>query len=191
MGDLWCYISFFLVHTPPTLVSHLCPYLSACPIGHSFWCSVSCCGPDCTIQGSLPHKWGHGVSCWYLIWRWQLLLELLFYHAPMADPLGSELPLGCSRGLPLVTWRFPLPWFWSAEDRVVLGNISWQFGFLLFVLGHFFLLGMGLGLDMKWAGVPRPFGPTVIYYGLDILIMAIKKSFTTFPIITRAIYVSL
>ena len=50
---------------------------------------------------------------------------------------------------------------------------------------------MGLGLDMKWAGVLRPFGPTVIYYGLDILIMAIKKSFTTFPIITRAIYVSL
>ena len=94
--------------------------------------------------------------------RWQPLIELLFYHTPMADPLGSELPLGCSRGLPLAMWRFPLLWFWSAEDRAVLGSISWQSGFPLFVLGHFFLLGMGLGLNMKWTGVPRSFGPTLL-----------------------------
>ena len=31
----------------------------------------------------------------------------------------------------------------------------------MFVLGHFFLLNMGLGLDMKWAGVPKPFGPII------------------------------
>ena len=104
---------------------------------------------------------GSGVSCRCLIWRWQLLLGLLFYHAPMAGPLGSELPLGCSRGLPLATWRFPLLWFWSIEDKVVLGSISWQSGFPLFVLGHFFLLGIGLGLDMKWARVLRSFGPTI------------------------------
>ena len=65
--------------------------------------------------------------------------------------MDSELPLGCSRGLPLATWCFPLPWFWSAKDRVVLGSISWQTGFPLFVIGHFFLLGLGLRLDMKWA----------------------------------------
>ena len=93
--------------------------------------------------------------------RWQPLLELLPHHAPKAGPLGSKLPLRCSRGLPLATWRFPFPWFWSAEDRVVLGSISWQSGFPLFVLGYFFLLGMGLGLDMRWAGVPRSFGPTI------------------------------
>ena len=45
--------------------------------------------------------------------------------------------------------------------RVVLGSISWQSGFPLFVLGHFFLLGMDLELDMKWAGVPRSFDHTV------------------------------
>ena len=122
---------------------------------------MSCCGPQCTVQGSRPHKWGQGVSCGYLIWRWQLLLGLLFYHAPMVGPLGSELPLGCSRGLPLATLHFPLPWFWSAEDRVVFDSISWQFGFPLFVLGHFFLLGMSLGLDMKWAGVAKFFGLTI------------------------------
>ena len=124
VGDLWCYISLPLVHPLPTLVSHLCPYLSARPIGYSFWRSVSCCGLDRTVQGSRPHKWGQGVSCGYLIRMWQLLLELLFYHAPMAGPLGLELPLGYSRGLPLATWRFPLSWFWSVEDRVVLGSIS-------------------------------------------------------------------
>ena len=164
LGDLWCYISFLLVHPPPTLVSHPCPYFSARPIGHFFWRFVSCCGPDNTVQRSRPHKWGQGISCGYLIWRWQLLSELLFYHAPMAGPLGSELPLGCSRGLPLAAWRFPLPWFWSAEDRVVLDSISWQSGFPSFVLRHFFLLGVDLGLDMRWTGIPRSFGPTIYIY---------------------------
>ena len=161
MGELWCYISLLLVHPLPTLVSHPCLYLSARPIGHSFWRSVSCCGPNSTVQGSRPHKWGQGVSCGYLIRRWQLLSELLFYYAPMAGPLGSELPLGCSRGLPLEAWHFPLPWFWFAEDRVVLGSISGQSGFPLFILGHFFLLDVGLGLDMKWVGFPKSFGPTI------------------------------
>ena len=163
VGDLSYYISLPLVHPLLTLVSHPCPYLSARPIDHSFWCSVSCCGPDSTVQRSRPHKWGQGISCGYLIRRWQLLLKLLFYHAPMAGPLGSKLPLGCSRGLPLVAWRFPLPWFWFVEDRVVLGSISWQSGFPLFVLKHFFLLGVGLGLDMKWAGVPKSLVPQYIY----------------------------
>ena len=62
-------------------------------------------------------------------------------------------PLGSFRGLPRATWRLPLLWSWSAEDKVVLGSIFWQSGFPSFVLGHFFLLGVGLGLDMKWAGL--------------------------------------
>ena len=164
VGDLSYYISLPLVHPLPTLVSHPCSYLSARLIDHSFWRSVSYCGPDSTVQRSRPHKWGQGVNCGYLIQRWQLLPELLFYHALMAGPLSLELPLGCSKGLPLVAWRFPLPWFWSVEDRVVLGSISWQSGFPLFLLEHFFLLGVGLGLNMKWAGVPKSFGPTIYIY---------------------------
>ena len=115
--------------------------------------------PPSPYQGLHPHQWGQGVSCGYLIWRWQLLLGLLFYHAPMAGPLGLESPLGSSRGLPWVTWRLPLLWFWSTEDRAVLGSIFWQSGFPLFVLGHFFLLGVGLGLDMEWAKVSRSLWP--------------------------------
>ena len=85
LGDLCCYIPLSFLHPPPTFVSHLCPYSSARPIGHSFWYSVSCYGPYRTVQGSHPHQWDQGVRFEYLIRRWQLLLELLFYYAPMAS----------------------------------------------------------------------------------------------------------
>ena len=55
LGDLCCYIFLSSVHPPSTLVSHPCLSSSARPIGHSFWCSVSCCGPHRPIQGSYPH----------------------------------------------------------------------------------------------------------------------------------------
>ena len=48
-----------------------------------------------------------------------------------------------------------------AENKVVLGNVSWQFGLSSFILGHFFLLGMGLGLSIRWAGVTKFFDPTI------------------------------
>ena len=67
LGDLCCYISLSSVHPPPILVSYPCPYLSARPIGHSFWYSVSCYGPHRNVQGSHPHQWGQGISCGYLI----------------------------------------------------------------------------------------------------------------------------
>ena len=46
--SLLLYIPLFR-HPPSTLVSHPCPYLSARPIGHSFWHSVSCYGPHRTV----------------------------------------------------------------------------------------------------------------------------------------------
>ena len=49
---------------------------------------------------------------------------------------------------------------WSAEDRIVLGNVSRPFGLSLYVLGYFSLLSAGLGPSTKWAGVVKLFGPT-------------------------------
>ena len=69
LGDLCCYIPLSSVHPPPTLVSHPYPYSSARPIDYSFWRSVSCCGPHCTVQRLHPHQWGQGISCEYLIRR--------------------------------------------------------------------------------------------------------------------------
>ena len=92
---------------------------------------------------------------------WQLILELLFHYTPMANSLHLCFPLGCSRRLPLVVCRFFLPWSQFTENRIVLGNISWHFGPSSFVLRHLFLLGVGLRLDMKWAGIAKFFGPTI------------------------------
>ena len=50
-----------------------------------------------------------------------------------------------------------------AEDRIFLGDISGPLGLSFFVLSHSFLLGVGLGLSMRWAGVVKFFNPTVIH----------------------------
>ena len=52
-------------------------------------------------------------------------------------------------------------WSRLAEDRIVLGDVSWQFGLSLFIFGHFFLLGVGLELCIKWAGVAEFFDPII------------------------------
>ena len=90
LGDLCCHIFLSSVHPPPTLVNHPCLSSSACPIGHSFWRSVSCCDPHRPVQGSHPHQWGQGVSCGYLIRRWLLLLGLSLHHSPKTSPYSLE-----------------------------------------------------------------------------------------------------
>ena len=64
LGDLYCYIFFSSVHPPPTLVSHPCLSSSARLIDHSFWRSVSCCGPHRHVQGSHPHQKRSGCQLW-------------------------------------------------------------------------------------------------------------------------------
>ena len=59
--------------------------------------------------------------------------------------------LKCPERLSLKACRLSFLWSRLAEDKIVLGDISWQFGLSLFILRRFFLLGMGLGLCMKWA----------------------------------------
>ena len=49
-----------------------------------------------------------------------------------------------------------------AENRIVLGDVSRPFGLSSFILDHFFLLGMGLGLSIKWAKVAKFFDPTEV-----------------------------
>ena len=68
--------------------------------------------------------------------------------------------LGRSGRLSLRVCHFSLPWSWFAEDRVILGNVSWQLGPSLFILRYFFILSVSLGLGMKWARVAKSFGPT-------------------------------
>ena len=51
----------------------------------------------------------------------------------------------------------------------------WTF---LFVLGHFFLLSVGLGLDMGWAGVTRFFSPTNIITYFENLTVELHVFYT-------------
>ena len=44
---------------------------------------------------------------------------------------------------------------------MVLSDASQQLGPSLLTLGRFLFLDVGLGLDMKWAGLAKSFGPTI------------------------------
>ena len=60
-----------------------------------------------------------------------------------------------------MTGRSPLLGSGLVEDTIVLGDVCGPFGPSLFVLGHFFLLGVGLGFSMRWAGIVKFFDPTI------------------------------
>ena len=47
------------------------------------------------------------------------------------------------------------------EDTIFLDDVSGPFGPSLFVYGHLFLLGVGLGLSMRWVGVVKFFDRTI------------------------------
>ena len=64
-----------------------------------------------------------------------------------------------------------------AENKVVLGNVSWQFGLSSFVLGHFFLLGVGLGLSIKWVGVAKFLDPTIAPQNPTVQLLGRKGEF--------------
>ena len=102
-------------------------------------------------------------------------MELLFHYTHITDLLHLCFLLGHFGRLPLVVCRFLLLWSSFAENGIVLSNISCQFGPSLFVLRHFFLLGVGLGLDMKWPGVAKFFGPTMVYIYREKKVLMIYK----------------
>ena len=68
--------------------------------------------------------------------------------------------MGALWGATFVGTPFFPPGIWDVENRIILDNVSRLFGLSLFVLGHFSLLGAGLGPSTKWARVVRFLGPT-------------------------------
>ena len=81
-----------------------------------------------------------------------MLLWLTHYVSPFF--------LGRPERLSLKTCRFSFLWSRLAEDGIVLGDVSWQFGLSLFSFRRFFLLGIGLEFCMKWAEAAEFFDPT-------------------------------
>ena len=64
-----------------------------------------------------------------------------------------------------------------AENKVVLGNASRLLGLSLFVLSHSSLLGVGLGLSIKWAEDVKFFGPTIAPQNPAIQLLGWKGGF--------------
>ena len=73
----------------------------------------------------------------------------------------SSFCLGRLGRLSLRACRSSFSQFQLAEDRIVIGDASWQLGLSLLILGCFFLLRVGLGLCMKWVEAAEFFGPTI------------------------------
>ena len=55
--------SFFLHYPGRTLVHHLSPHLSICPISHLLWLSVNGGGWNCIVQRFSPHKYSKKICC--------------------------------------------------------------------------------------------------------------------------------
>ena len=127
LGDLWCYIypSPWFILLLHLLVIHAHTWVHV-----PFWRFVSYYDSHRTVQRSRSHKWGQGVSCEYLIWKWQLLLDcfsnMFLWLAHWArnllwDPQGDCLwrrgafPF-CDFGLPRTTRQYILivwiPFIW-------------------------------------------------------------------------------
>ena len=62
-GRSFTLYSFFFNNPDRTLVHHLSPHLSICPISHILWLSVNRGGWNCTVQKSSSHKCGQ-KSCY-------------------------------------------------------------------------------------------------------------------------------
>ena len=76
LGGLCCYLFLSSVHPPPTLINHPCLSSSARPsaiLSSALWAAVA---PIALSKGYIHIKGGQGVSCAYLIRRWQLFLGL-------------------------------------------------------------------------------------------------------------------
>ena len=64
-----------------------------------------------------------------------------------------------------------------AENRIVLGDVSGPFRLSSFILGHFFLLGMGLGLSIKWARDVKFFDPTIAPQNPAVRLLGQREGF--------------
>ena len=134
-------------------------HVSSAILSGALWAAVA---PIALSKGHIHIKGGQGVSCVYLIRRWQLFLGLPIW-------LGISFVIRKWMSSGDVAFFF-LPWFWPAEDRVVLSSTFWQFGFPSFVPEHFFLLSVGLRLKMEWTETSRTFWPHIYIYIYNIII---------------------
>ena len=110
-GRSFTLYNFFLNYPDHTLVHHLSPHSSICPIKHLLWLSVNDGGWDCTVQRSSPHKCGQ-KSCYsafnamIVAFAFRYLCILITFACAWNSSLSLDLP-GGSLKLP----KYLLDWY--------------------------------------------------------------------------------
>ena len=110
--------SFFLNYLDRTLVYHLSPHSSICPIRHLLWLSVNGAGWDCTVQRSSPHKCGLKSCCSVFnavvaAFTFRYFCILIIFACAWSSSLSLDLP-GRSPKLP----KYLLDWYSLYPRRI-------------------------------------------------------------------------
>ena len=110
-GRSFTLYSFFLNYLDRTLVHHLSPHSSICPIRHLFWLSVNGGSWDYTVQRSSSHKCSQ-KSCYSAFnavvaaFAFRYFCILIIFACIWSSSLSLNLP----RGLPKLP-KYPLDWY--------------------------------------------------------------------------------
>ena len=94
--------SFFLNYPDRTLVHHLSPHLSICPISHFLWLSVNGGGWNYTVQRSSPHKCGQKSCCSAFnvvvaVFASRYFCIFIIFVCAWSSSLSLDLPRGSPR----------------------------------------------------------------------------------------------
>ena len=171
IGTATVFLSFFSFFLPPSLQEGIFNYIS---LSHWSWPSICWSYRSLLECLSYPPPFSTCYKLWQTMWydlgvisslmrpdcqlrafNAEVTTSLRIAHPPCPHscPLCWSFCLGRLGGLSLRVCYFPLQWPWLAEDKIVLGDAFQQLGPSLLILWCFFFLGVGLELDMKWAGL--------------------------------------
>ena len=101
-GRSFTLYSFFLNYLERTLVHHLSPHSSICPIRHILWLFVNSGGWDCIVQRSSPHKCGQknfysAFNTVVVAFAFRYFCILIIFACAWSSSLSLDLPRGSSR----------------------------------------------------------------------------------------------
>ena len=149
--------SFFLNYHDRTLVHHLSPHLSICPISHILWLSVNGGGWNYTVQKSSPHKCGQ-KSCRsafnaVVVAFTSKYFCILIIFACAWSSFSSLDPLGGSPRLP----KYLLDWY-SLYPRSI-NSSDYIFSSFLYMILHsepLLIIYSSLDVSMSWNRAQGP-----------------------------------
>ena len=150
-GRSFTLYSFFLSYLDHTLVHHLSPHSSICPIKYLLWLSVNGGGWAYIVQRSSPHKYGQ-KSCYNAFnvvvaaFAFRYFCILIIFACAWSSSLSLDLPRGSPK-LP----KFLLDWY-SLYPRSINSSDYIPPSFLQVILhsGPFLIIYFSPDVSMSW-----------------------------------------